>query len=217
VNAYEAKTHGMQSSVDEAYRVGMYVLLSLGKYPILYDGDELAQRGFKWKGSSPPQGDGTGIFDETLREPFPWHKDGSAAPQTGWFAPRFDQPNDGISVEEQDTAGRLLDLVRGLTNLRTQHPAYANGELGSILTDSSDWLVFEKVHDEDHYLVLINRSGSGHHYQFHTAWFPRYINAQLVFWSDGQAQSWNNVTAENKHIQSSVFVPPYGMVLLRGS
>ena|SRR5438876_559825 len=62
----------------------------------------------------------------------------------------------GVSVEEQEAAGTVLDLVRALTNLRTEHPAYANGELGSILTDSAEWMVFEKVGGQDRYLVLIN-------------------------------------------------------------
>ncbi len=211
----QAHQHGMQSSVDEAYRVGMYLLMSLGKYPILYNGDELMQPGYKWNGSPPPQGDNSGIYDETLREPFPWHKSGLATPQTEWFHPRFDKPNDGISVEEQNAAGKILHLVRGLTNLRTKHPAYANGDLGAILNDSADWLVFEKVSGPSHYLVLINRTGTGHDYQFHSSWFPQYANAQLVFWSDGQSKTWKDETNANQRIQGKVFVPPYGMVLLR--
>jgi glycosidase len=214
----EAKRHGMQPSVDEAYRVGMYLLTSIGKYAVLYQGDEVMQRGFKWNGNPPngsPPGDGSGIFDETLREPFPWHKSGSAAPQTAWFSPRFDAPNDGVSVEEQDDPGKMLGLVRALTNLRTQHPGYANGELGSILTDSSDWLVFEKTGGQDRYLVLVNPTGQGKDYRFHQNWFPRFIDAQLIFWSDGRQGLWKNETGANKHIAGGVFVAPYGMVLLR--
>jgi len=214
----ETKRHGMQPSVDEAYRVGMYLLTSLGKHPILYQGDEVMQRGFKWNGNPPngdPPGDGSGIFDETLREPFPWHKAGSATPQTTWFKPRFDAANDGVSVEEQDDPGKMLHLVRALTNLRTQHPGYANGELGSILTDSSDWLVFEKAGGQDRYLVLINPTGQGKDYRFHQNWFPRFIDAQLIFWSDGCQGLWKNETGANKHIAGSVYVAPYGMVLLR--
>ena len=152
----ELKRFGMQPSVDEAYRVGLYVLTSLGKYPILYNGDEVMQRGFKWNGNPPtgdPPGDGSGLFDETLREPFPWHKAGDAVAQgdsdmqTNWsdLLPKFDRPNDGVSVEEQAAPGQMLHLVRGLTNLRTNHPGYANGELGDILTDTAEWFVFEKV------------------------------------------------------------------------
>jgi alpha-amylase len=214
----DMKQHGMQTSVDQAYRVGMYLLTSLTKYPVLYAGDELMQRGFKWNGNpsnGQPPGDGSGIFDETLREPFPWLKAGSKAPLTDWFHPRFDGPNDGVSVEEEDTSGGMLDLVRGLTNLRTEHPAYANGDIGAILTDSNDWMVFEKVGGQDSYLVLINTTATGNNYNFHEGWFPRYIGAQLIFWSDGPAKNWKDETQSNKNIDRSVFVPPYGFVLLR--
>lgn len=217
---------GMGSTVDESYRVGMYLLTSLAKYPIFYYGDEIMQPGFKWNGNPPTAqqpGDGSGIYDETLREPLPWHKDGDdptegdVDSQTAWSnsIPKFDKPNDGISVEEQDKQGEMLDLVRGLTNLRTQHPHYSNGELGEILSDSEDWMVFEKVAEQDRYLVLINRTGNGYDYRFHENWFPKYINAQLIFWSDGKAREWKNETKSNNYIDEKVFVPPYGMVLVK--
>ncbi len=220
------KQAGMQSNVDQAYRVGMSVLTSLGKYPILYYGDEVMQPGFKWNGNPPnaqPSGDGSGLFDETLREPFPWHKagddpaEGDGDTQTAWSKqlPKFDRPNDGVSVEEQTQPGQMLHLIRGLTNLRTEHPNYANGELGDILTDSTDWLVFEKVSDQDRYLVLINPTETGSDYRFHQSWFPRYLKAQLIFWSDGQNREWKDETKHDKHIEDKVFVPPYGMVLIR--
>jgi alpha-amylase len=214
----DMKQRGMQPGVDQAYRVGMVLLMSLAKYPVLYEGDELMQRGFKWNGNPPgaqPPGDGSNIFDETLREPFPWWKAGFEAPQTDWFHPRFRRPDDGVSVEEEDAPGSMLDLVRGLTNLRTGHPEFANGEIGAILNDSSDWLVFEKAGGQDSYLALINTTATGHNYDFHEAWFPRYIGAQLIFWSDGQARNWKNETQSHKAIGRSVFVPPYGFVLLR--
>ncbi|MFL6210426.1 MAG: alpha-amylase family glycosyl hydrolase [Pyrinomonadaceae bacterium] len=220
------KSHGMQPSVDEAYRVGMYLLTALGKYPILYNGDEVMQRGFKWNGSATnanPPGDGSGLFDETLREPFPWHKvgddpaQGDTDMQTSWSAllPKFDQPNDGVSVEEQSAPGHMLHLIRGLTNLRTRHPAYANGELGDILTDTPDFLVFEKVSGPDRFLVLINPTGVGRDFGFHQGFFPRYLGAQLLFFSDGQRKEWQDESSTDKHIEAKVFVPPYGMVLLK--
>jgi hypothetical protein len=176
------------------------------------------QRGFKWNGNPPngdPPGDGSGVFDETLREPLPWHKSDNTTPQTSWFTSQFDTSNDGISLEEQNNPGKMLHLVRGLTNLRTKHPGYANGDLGFILTDSADWMVFEKVSDQDRYLVLINPTGNGSDYHFHQSWFPHYIGAQLVFWSDGQQKEWKDETSADKHIETKVFVPSYGMVLLR--
>ena len=76
-------------------------------------------------------------------------------------------------------------------------------------------MVFEKVSDQERYLVLINPTSHGHDYRFHQGWFPRYIGAQLMFWSDGQWKEWKDETSEPKHIETKVFVPPYGMVLLR--
>ena len=209
----------MEATIDEAYRLGMYLLTSLSKDAILYNGDELMQPGYKWKGNPPNHptdpGDGSRVYDETLREPFPWRSSGARAPQTSWFASRFDRPNDGISVEEESAAASMLSLVRALTNLRTEHPAYANGELGAILTDSADWLVFERASARERYLVLINSSGSGKEYEFHSGWHPEYARAQLVFWSDGNRRQWSNESKAGKHISSNVFVPPWGMVLLR--
>jgi hypothetical protein len=36
-----------------------------------------------------------------------------------------------------------------------------------------------------------------------------------VFWSDGAARTWADVTAEGRRIDRTVFVPPYGLVVLR--
>lgn len=214
----EMERYQMKADADQAYRLALCLLCAMPQYPVLYNGDELGQRGYKWNGNPPtaqPAGDGSGIHDETLREPFPWKRSGQGTPQAGWFAPRFDAPNDGISVEEQGDPGSILGLARGLTNLRTQHPALANGGIGDILSDSGDWMVFEKVGGAERYLVLLNTGGIGHDYSFHAAWWPRYLNATLIFWSDGAQKSWANETAANKRIGSSVFVPPYGMAVLK--
>ncbi len=222
----EMRSHGMQPSVDEAYRLGMYILTSIGKYPILYYGDEVMQPGFKWNGNPPdakPPGDGSKLYDETLREPFPWHAAGDdpavgdSDMQTSWSSrlPIFDRPGDGVSVEEQDRPDQMLGLVRALTNLRTEHPDYANGEVGEIPTDSTDWLVFEKVGGQNRYLVLINTTDTGRDYRFHAGWFPRYQGADLIFWSNGREKSWKDETTSGKHIEAQASVPPYGMVVLR--
>jgi alpha-amylase len=207
----ELKLQGMPATVDEAYRLGICMLLTMGQYPIIYYGQEVMQRGYRWNGN----GDGSGIFDETLREPFPWFKSGSGVGQTTWFSPRFDKPNDGVSREEQDTEGGMLHLVRGITNLRTKHPGFANGDVGEILSDTHDWMVFERVNGGDRYLVLLNPTGSGKDYQFHAGWFPRYLGAQLLFWSDGTLGKWKDESSNNAHIEDKAFVPPYGFVLLK--
>jgi len=207
----EFRGQGMAAEVDQAYRVGMYLLLSIGKYPVVYYGEEVMQRGFKWNGD----GDGSGIFDETLREPFPWYKSGTGTGQTNWFPPRFDKADDGVSREEQGAEGGMLHLVRGITNLRTRHPVLADGDIGEILSDTHDWMVFERAEGARRYLVLINPTGEAKDYQFHEGWFPRYFNAQLLFWSDGKNRKWADETAADKRIEKKVEVPAYGMVVLQ--
>jgi hypothetical protein len=109
----------------------------------------------------------------------------------------------------------MLHLVRGITNLRTRHPVFANGELGEVPSDTHDWSVFERVGDNQRYLVLINPTDTGKDYLFNDGWFPRYFGAQLVFWSDGTARKWADETANDKRIEKKVFVPPNGLTILR--
>ncbi|HYP08774.1 MAG TPA: alpha-amylase family glycosyl hydrolase [Bryobacteraceae bacterium] len=157
--------------VEEAYRLGMYLLFSVARFPVMYSGDELMQRGVKWPN------DGSRVYDETLREPFPWFASGtSKPPQTGWFAPRYDKPNDGVSVEEQGRRGGMLDLVRRLSRLRVQYPEFATGDIDAVLADDAEWLVFTK----GRYLVQIRAMGVGSAYRLPQAW----RKARVVFRSD---------------------------------
>jgi hypothetical protein len=120
-----------------------------------------------------------------------------------------------VSREEQDVPGGMLQLFRELTNLRTRHAPLSNGDIGAVLADAADWIGFERVQDSTRYLLLINRTGTGRDYRFHDGWFPQYVGAQLVFWSDGAARTWGDVTADARRIDRSVFVPPHGLVVLR--
>jgi alpha-amylase len=212
------RAQGMRASVDEAYRMALHTLMTVSTRPLLYQGDEVMQKGFKWNGNAPTNsnpGDGSGVFDETLREPFPWYKAGTGAGLTKWIKPRFSQPNDGASKEEQEKEGGMLHLTKGLSRLRSRHLPLANGDIGAILSDSHEWMVCEKFADKDRYLVLMNLTGTGKDYRFHNSWFPEYIGARLIFWSDGQQKVWRDRTDDSEAIGNSVFVPPSGLVVLR--
>ena len=212
----DRKAKGMPHEVGDAERLAAYVLLLFGDRPILYAGDELLQRGWKWNGNrrtaANSPGDGSGIYDETLREPFPWYRSGAGEGQTTWFAPRFDKPDDGVSLEEENRPGTVFDTLRGITNLRTRYPGLADGDLGEIPTDSGDWMVFEKVQGAERFLVLINTTSLAMTYQLHEGWLPRFIAARLIFQSDGAAKTWQ---VGDTPMDRSVAVPPFGMVVIR--
>jgi alpha-amylase len=215
--ASELEKHAA-GAADASYRMGMCLLMSIGTYPILYQGDELMERGRKWDG----RGDGSGVFDETLREPFPWYAAKQGPGEAKWqppgrpgFLPKFERPGDGVSVEEEERRPEsVLHLVRALTNLRKKHPAFANGQIGRVLSDTAGWMVFERVQGQEQYLVLLNLTARGKEYRFHDQWYPEYRTAQLVFWSDGQGCRWRDQTGAATRIGDNVSVPPYGMVLL---
>ena len=128
---------------------------------------------------------------------------------------KFDKPNDGVSKEEQEQNGGMVDLVRALIQLRSAHPALANGDIGKILTDSPDWMVFERVQGQTRYLVVINRTDHQLDYRFHQQWYPQYMNAKKIFVSDGLSKQWKDFTTQNQSIQISIAVPPYGLAVLR--
>jgi alpha-amylase len=213
------QAEGKVQNLNGAYRVAIYLLLTVASHPILYSGDEVMQRGWKWNGNPPNHpkapGDGSNIFDETLREPFPWYTNGSGAKQTKWFDSRYDKPNDGVSVEEQAATGGMLHLIRGLTNLRTKHEVLREGDIGAILSDNVQWAVFERVKGGVHYLILINTTSTGMDYHFHQQWFPQYKKSKIVFWSDGGSKTWKDTTNDSLKIESAVFVAPYGLVILK--
>ena len=85
--------------------------------PLIYYGEEIGMPGLK--GSNPER-------DEYLREPMDWAASDAGTGVTTWFKPadRYNKPNDGISVEEEDkAAGSLLNFYRRLGQLRAAHPA----------------------------------------------------------------------------------------------
>lgn len=192
--------------VDAAYRLGMCLLMSIATHPVIYNGDELMQRGRKRKGNPPDHpdepGDGSRIYDETLREPFPWYKTSRKEPQTAWFEPRFDKPNDGVSVEEQNKPGTMLSLVRALSRLRAEFPDFASGTLASIRSDTAGLLAFEK----GGYLVLINPTADLTEYRLDHP-------GQILFWSDGKRKTWRR--EDKRKAVSTVGAAPFGFLLLR--
>ena len=117
--------------------------------------------------------------------------------------------------EELGLEPATVETIAALDPYRTITGFSVTPIIGVIPSDSDDWIVFERSGGKDHYLVLINRLIEGKDYRFHTAWFPQYRGADLIFWSDGRARNWKDTTADNQRIRDSVFVPPAGLVVIR--
>jgi glycosidase len=133
---------------NKRMRMAAVWLMTAPGVPIIYYGEEIGMQGNK----------GTGpIYDEFRREPFDWYAAEEGTGMTSWFKPadRFNQPNDGISVEEKDTQlDSLLTLYRQLGELRGLD-AFALGEsdipkLPMPLSMSRHW------NDQELYVAVIN-------------------------------------------------------------
>ncbi|WP_376789317.1 alpha-amylase family glycosyl hydrolase [Thermoflexus sp.] len=88
----------------------------------LYYGEEIGMRGQK---GGPP------AWDNYRREPMEWYAAGEGPGQTTWFRPpdRWNRPNDGISVEEEEKdPASLLNTYRRFLRLRAATPALREGD-----------------------------------------------------------------------------------------
>ena len=106
---------------------------------------------------------GPPYWDNYRREPMDWYAAESGLGQTTWFRPddRWNQPDDGVSVEEQenDTAS-LLNFYRRVLALRAQHTALKAGNFESLVIDASGvgpWGFLRRAQDET-ILVVYNFS-----------------------------------------------------------
>ena len=98
---------------------------------MVYYGEEIGMPGVK---GGPPD------WDNYRREPMDWYTGESGPDQTSWFKPedRWNRPDDGISVEEQESdPDSLLNAYRQALNLRAQYPALGRGELEFVELEAS--------------------------------------------------------------------------------
>jgi alpha-amylase len=129
--------------------------------PCIYYGDEIGMLGVK--------GDyGSDANDIPMREPFKW-KAVAGAPMSNYFVlnsqaynNRYEQNNDGRSVEEQlNVSGSLLEAYRQLIAARKTNVALRSGAYRPITNSNSRiWSFLRQADGVQTVLVAINVNGS---------------------------------------------------------
>lgn len=159
----DQKYSGNQTNGTKQYLLANALLLSLDGMPAVYYGNEIGLRGWKW-GSDP--------WDLPVREPMQWYASQNGQGQTWWTKPIYqskgittgnanvdgaiyDDPNDGISVEEQESGKTILNFFKQFISLRKEYPALSLGTL-IIERDWKNLIVIKRTYANQEVLVLIN-------------------------------------------------------------
>jgi glycosidase len=128
------------------------LLVSLPGPIMLYYGEEIGMPG--QKGTAP-------WWDAYRREPMDWYSAESGPDHATWFMEedRWNTPDDGISVEEENIdPGSLLNHWRHLLRLRKEHPALSEGELSFLdfSSSSTGGLAFSRSFDGQMIICVFN-------------------------------------------------------------
>ncbi|MEW6567484.1 MAG: alpha-amylase family glycosyl hydrolase [Chloroflexota bacterium] len=135
-------------------RLAAALLASLPGPMMIYYGEEIGMRGEK--GGMPD-------WDNYRREPMDWYASQLGEGQTTWFRPtdRWNQPFDGVSVEEQETDPEsLLHFLRHTLQIRQAHRALREGTLAILPLQSSArgaW-AFTRIYEEETIVAVFNFS-----------------------------------------------------------
>jgi glycosidase len=142
-------------------RLASTLLLTLPGTPMIYYGEEIGMQGEK--------GSGSPFWDEYRREPMDWYVAEEGPGMATWFKPehRYNVPDDGISVEEQENdASSLLNHYRAVAELRQAHPALRQGAFGTVDIAGGEGLYAFTRHapptddaPEEWFLVVLNFGG----------------------------------------------------------
>jgi glycosidase len=181
-------------------------LLAALKGPVmLYYGEEIGMPGQK---GGPPH------WDSYRREPMDWYAEEEGTGQTTWFQPvdGWNQPRDGISVEEQDGAvGSLLTYYRQAFEIRQTSPALHKGDFAILDLEVSapgPW-GFLRTYEDSVVLALYNFAEEAREVTIED--FP-FTEAAMVDLLTGQA--YPSVEAGGVY---ALTLPPASALLLAGS
>ena len=142
------------SSDPDRLRLAASFLAALPDPVLIYYGEEIGMLGQK---GGPP------YWDNYRREPMDWYRSERGTGQTDWFKPedRWNKPEDGISVEEQDDdPNSLLNMYRLVFGLRKETPALLRGDYEVLNLDVSGpgpWGITRMI-DDEYVVALFNFS-----------------------------------------------------------
>lgn len=135
-------------------RLAAALLAGLPGPVMVYYGEEIGMPG--QKGGAP-------YYDNYRREPMDWYAAEEGLGQTSWFILEdgWNQPLDGISVEEQDADEEsLLNYYRNALAIRKQTPALSEGDFEILPLESSgpgEW-AFVRRQEADAVVAMYNFS-----------------------------------------------------------
>ena len=152
--ASEKGMTGMKSQAAVA------IQLLIGGLPSLYYGQEIGM-----KGEQRHMGNTDGN-DIPIREAFDWYASGEGKGMANWYkdtgewwTKRNQQPNDGISLEEEKKdPNSLWNFYREILKIRKMHPALQVGKYQPATNANASVFSFFRVSGKEKYLIAVNLS-----------------------------------------------------------
>lgn len=186
-------------------KVGAALNLLIGGTPAIYYGQEIGMLG---KSGHYGLTDANEVPD---REAFNWYKSNAGKGMAFWYKNsgpwwdhRYNQPNDGISVEEQaNDKHSLWSFYHQLINLRKNYPILITGSYLNLQNINDNVFSFLRSAGPQQMLVVINLSGSKQ--QVKLTCNPRDKNIRRVFGTADIKKEHNNTLG--------VILPGYGIAV----
>jgi len=141
-------------------RIGAALNLLIGGMPSIYYGQEIGMLG---KSGNYGPTDANELSD---REAFKWYKANAGKGMAFWYKNsgpwwdhRYNQPNDGISLEEQQhNSNSLWSFYHSLIKLRKKYPALITGTYQNVENDNKYVFSFLRSTPQQRMLIIINLS-----------------------------------------------------------
>lgn len=142
-------------------KIGCVLNLLMGGIPAIYYGQELGMRGIVGNYGAT---DGNDIPD---RQAFEWYKSDNGPGMAYWYknGPWWtnnnnDLPNDGISLQEEQTdPNSLWNFYRKVISIRKNNPVVTNGTYTNLINNNDQVFSFMRYREHKKFIVVVNLTG----------------------------------------------------------